>query len=197
MRVGLFLLALAAALLDSLGGIAAQGQENGVAIPVAATLPGGCPQCQCPHEEIVFQNVICHRCVLVPDVKQIKKTVYDCKEVPFCLPKVPHIFSHFKKPGCCDSGPCVECDCPRYKKVLLKKEVVCKEIYGHKCVVEEYVQRVPCRVCRQCANCCQAVPTCEMPLPPPPVVTGPITGAPPAPAETAPLPLPPVPPPDA
>jgi hypothetical protein len=125
------------------------------AIPVAASRGGRhCPHCGQCQEEICYQNVVTHRCVLVPDVKQIKKTVYECKEVPFCLHKLPPLFSHHKH-DCCED--CPECDCPRYKKVLLKKEIVCDEICGTKCVIEEVVERVPCRVSRPCPHCSQAV----------------------------------------
>ena len=105
-------------------------------------------QAPCPHCEgqIVYRDVVCHRCKLVPGTKQIKKTIYEVKEVPFCLTKLSPLHHHGK---CCDD--CVECDCPRYKKVLMKKEVVCEEICAPKCVIEEYVERVPCRVC--CPDC--------------------------------------------
>ena len=113
----------------------------------------------CPHgpqEQIVYQDVVTHRCKLVPDKKQIKKTVYEVQEVPFCLPKLPPLLSLFHK-DCCDD--CALCECPRYKRVLLKKEVVCEEICGMKCVVEEVVERVPCRVCGgPCPQCAAAAP---------------------------------------
>ena len=143
--------------------------EDAAIVQASAMLPGKhCPHCQ---EEIVYQDVITHRCVLVPDVKQIKKTVYECKEVPFCLTKLPPLFSHHKH-DCCDSGSCPECDCPRYKKVLLKKEIVCKEICGTKCVIEEVVERVPCRVCKPCPYCAACAAGGVQPAgPPAPVLT--------------------------
>jgi hypothetical protein len=101
------------------------------------------PLAPCP-DQIVYQDCVSHRCKLVPEVKQIKKTVYEVQEVPYCLKKLPPFWSLFRK-QCCDE--CAECDCPRYKKVLVKKEVVCKEICTTKCVVEDFVERVPCRVC--------------------------------------------------
>jgi hypothetical protein len=143
-----------------------QAAEPGGVALASAALP--CPHCKgCPHDEIVYQDVVCHRCVMKPDKKEIKKTVYGCKEVPFCLRKLPPLFSHFKKKDCCDSGcdDCGECDCPRYKKVLLKKEVVCDEICTTKCVIEEYVERVPVRVCRACPHCAQGAPACALPAP--------------------------------
>ncbi len=113
----------------------------------------GPEQAPCSHCQgrIVYRDVVSHRCKLVPDKKQIKKTVYEVKEVPFCLHKLPPLCSHHHG-DCCDE--CAECDCPRYKKVLLKKEIVCEEICTTKCVVEEFVERVPCRVCfPDCPNC--------------------------------------------
>lgn len=83
-------------------------------------LPSGPPACQ---------DCISHRCVLVPEKKQIKITVYEVHEVPYCLKKLPPLFSFHKH---CDD--CAECDCVRYKKVLVKKEIVCDEICATKCV---------------------------------------------------------------
>ena len=147
---------LLAALAVSLFSLTAAGQEfaqehDSQVAPAAAIFP--CPHCKgCPHDEIVYQDVVCHRCVMKPDKKEIKKTVYECKEVPFCLHKLPPLFGHFHKKGCCDTcgNDCRECACPRYKKVLLKKEVVCKEICTTKCVVHEHVERVPCQPCQTC-----------------------------------------------
>jgi hypothetical protein len=121
----------------------------------------GCPPC--PQEQTVYQDVTCHRCKLVPETKQTKKTVYQVQEVPFCLKKLPPLFSLLHHHGCCNECErCAECACPRYKKVLVKKEVVCKEICGSKCVPVEFVEKVPCRVCTApsaaCAN--SASPTC-------------------------------------
>jgi hypothetical protein len=111
--------------------------------------PGAPIQDPCPHCEgqIVYRDVVCHRCKVVPGTRQIKKTIYEVKEVPFCLTKLPPLHHH--KDCCCDD--CVECDCPRYKKVLMKKEIVCEEVCAPKCVIEEYVERIPCRIC--CPDC--------------------------------------------
>ena len=131
-----------------------------------AAFAAGPEQAPCPHCEgqIVYQDVVSHRCKLVPDKKQIKKTVYEVKEVPFCLHKLPHLCSHLHG-DCCDE--CRECDCPRYKKVLLKKEIVCEEICTTKCVIEEFVERVPCRVCcPDCPSCQKGAPSVQAPLPP-------------------------------
>jgi len=182
------LLTLGVAALATVSGARLHAAEDTAIVQASAMLPGKhCPHCQ---EEVVYHEVITHRCVLVPDVKQIKKTVYECKEVPFCLPKLPPLFSHLRH-DCCDSGPCPECECPRYKKVLLKKEIVCKEICGTKCVIEEVVERVPCRVCKPCPHCSAGAAGCVQPAGPPAPVL--ISDQPPQ-FSTAPLVrLPPVP----
>jgi hypothetical protein len=64
-----------------------------------------------------------YQCKLVPEQKPIKKIVYECREVPFCL----HVLPKF---GHCDS--CPECGCVRYKKVLVKKEI----IVGYECLTK-------------------------------------------------------------
>ena len=121
-------------------------------VVASASLANGphhqCPNCRCV-EETVYQNVVTHRCKLVPETKPIKKWVYEVKEVPFCLKHIP--LHH-------DCEHCLECDCPRYKKVLVKKEVVCGEKCGTKCVIEEVVERVPVKICRTipCAECSKA-----------------------------------------
>jgi hypothetical protein len=103
-----------------------------------------CPNCQWV-EEIVMQDCVTHRCKMVPHKKEVKKTVYECKEVPFCLHKLSH---HHHDCGCCP-----ECEsCPRYKTVLLKKEVVDHVVCGTKCEVEEVVTKVPVKV-RRCIPC--------------------------------------------
>jgi hypothetical protein len=101
---------------------------------------------QAPQEQIVYQDCITHSCQLVPETKQIKKTVYEVKEEPFCLKKLPPLWTLFHHHGC-DCEICADCQCPRYRKVLVKKEIVCKEICTSKCVVQEHVERVPCKVC--------------------------------------------------
>lgn len=136
--MNVFRISLVSSLLCATAAIAAGPEQAG-------NVQAPCPHCQ---GQIVYQDVVSHRCRLVPEKKQIKKTVYEVKEVPFCLHKLPplHLLHHR---DCCDE--CVECDCPRYKKVLLKKEIVCDEICTTKCVVEEFIERVPCRVC--CPDC--------------------------------------------
>ena len=81
------------------------------------------------------QDCLSQRCMLVPETKQIKKTVYEVREVPYCLKKLPPLFS-FHKHSCDD---CAECECVRYKKVLVKREIVCGEICTTKCVPEPCV----------------------------------------------------------
>ncbi|MEX2027564.1 MAG: hypothetical protein WEH44_09685, partial [Pirellulaceae bacterium] len=62
-------------------------------------------------------------CKLVTEQKPIKKTVYECREVPFCLHELPK-FGHYE---CCP-----ECGCTRFKRVLVKKEI----IVGYECVTK-------------------------------------------------------------
>jgi hypothetical protein len=58
-------------------------------------------------------------------------------------------FRHSRHNGYrCDDGECAECQTPRYRKVLVKKEIVCGEIFTTKCVVAEHVERVPCQACQ-------------------------------------------------
>jgi hypothetical protein len=95
------------------------------------------PACECVE----------HGCKLVPEVKQIKKTVYEVQEVPFCVKKLPPICSLFHAHNC-ECEVCAECQAPRYKKVLVKKEIICREICTTKCVVETH--RVPCPPCPPC-----------------------------------------------
>ena len=124
----------------------------------AAAWADGCPHCQngCCDE-------VTYRCKMVPDVKPIKKIVYECKEVPYCQHKLP-------KFGHCDC--CPECKaCPKFKKVLIKREIICGETCGTKCVVEEI--RNPCRHCGN-VPCDQAPaaagPQPTNPAPPMPVI---------------------------
>jgi hypothetical protein len=113
---------------------------------VASSHGGDAPPAFCPPpEQVGYQDCITHSCKLVPETKQIKKTVYEVQEVPFCVKKLPPLWSLFHHHGCDDCEVCPDCQCPRYKKVLVKKEIVCKEICTSKCVVEEH--RVPCQPC--------------------------------------------------
>jgi hypothetical protein len=111
----------------------------------------------CPHcaGDVVCGDPVTHRCVVVPARKQLTKTVYEVREVPFCLPKLPSLLGHLRK--CCSA--CPECDCPRYRKVLLKKQVVCEEVCVHACVVKEVVQQVPAKACGPgCLHCGDVLP---------------------------------------
>ena len=115
----------------------ATGRVGGVclaAILAAMSSAAGQEQAPFPQGEAIQKDCVSHRCVLVPEKKQIKKTIYEVKEVPFCLHKLPPLHGHHHG-GCCDK--CAECGCVRYKRVLLKKEIVCEEICTTKCVVEE------------------------------------------------------------
>lgn len=120
----------------------------------------------CPHcaGQVVYRDVVSHRCRLVPETKPVKKTVYEVRAVPYCLHKLPPLVGHHRQ--CCDE--CLACDCVRYKKVLVKKEVVCDEICTSKCVVEEFVESVPCRVCSPgCPSCTLPAVPPALPLQPP------------------------------
>lgn len=81
-----------------------------------------------------------HSCHLVPDLKQIKKTVYEVREEPYCLKRLPPLLSLWHR-HCDDCGAGDECQCVRYRKVLVKKEIVCEETCGTKCLVHEHI---PC-----------------------------------------------------
>jgi hypothetical protein len=81
----------------------------------------------------------------VPEVKQIKKTVYEVREVPYCQKKLPPLWSLLFHGPCDGCDTCAECECPRYRKVLVKKEVICGEICTSKCVVQEHIHSVPCQ----------------------------------------------------
>lgn len=123
----------------------------------------GCNKCQVV-EEIVYQDVVVQRCRMVPDNKPIKKTVYEVKEVPYCQKKLPGF-------GQCEDC-CRECECcARTKKVLIKKEIICGEKEGTKCVTEDVIERVPVKVQRviPCAACqsscqCQECQAARMPV---------------------------------
>ena len=114
-----------------------------------------CPHCQsgdcCDKDEVEY------RCVMKVEKKPIKKVVYECKQVPFCVHKVPRL-------GEC--GCCAECEaCPRFKTVLIKKEIVVGEKCETKCVVEE-VKKTPCKHCQANAgSISDGVAGFEAPLP--------------------------------
>ena len=90
-----------------------------------------------------YQPCVTHSCQLVPEIKQIKKTVYEVQEVPYCVKKGPPLWALLHHHGC-ECEACAQCDCVRYKKVLVKREVVCEEVCTTKCVVQQHIQHVPC-----------------------------------------------------
>ncbi len=108
-------------------------------VRLAAAGEGIAPCQNCHAGDGCYREVVTHRCVLVPDRKPIKKTVYECKDVPYCEHRLP-------KFGHCDC--CPECAaCPKYRRVLIKREIVVGEICTTKCVVEEVIERVPAPCC--------------------------------------------------
>src|SRR4051812_2519863 len=123
-----------------------------IALVAAAALAGWKVSAEDALPPVCYQDCITHSCQLVPEKKQIKKTVYEVKEVPFCVKKLPPLWSLLCHHGCDDCEVCPDCQCPRYKKVLVKKEIVCKEICTTKCVVQEHVERVPCQPCAPVCN---------------------------------------------
>ena len=142
----------------------------------------GGSRCRCPLvEEMEWQDVVCHRCKIVEEKKPIKKTVYDVKEVPYCLTKLP------KGGHCGHCDDCRECKDVRYKRVLIKKEITCGETCTIKCVPEEFIERKLVKVCRpacQCQASCPA-PVAGVDIPAPVVVDEPIVPVPSAPIPTA------------
>src|SRR5688500_14862756 len=65
-----------------------------------------------------------YACTIVDERSPIKKAAYERPEVAFCLHRLP-------KFGHCDC--CPQCqECPRYKRVLIKKEI----IVGYECVTK-------------------------------------------------------------
>jgi len=60
------------------------------------------PQLYPQPEQVGYQDCVTHSCKLVPEVKQIKKTVYEVQEVPYCLKKLPPLWSLFCHHGCDD-----------------------------------------------------------------------------------------------
>jgi hypothetical protein len=81
----------------------------------------------------------CYTCR--PEVKPVKKVVYECKLVPYCEHRLPH---------CGDCQCCPQCQtCPKFKRVLLKREIECGQAWT--CAPEE----APC--CGHPRGCeCQA-----------------------------------------
>lgn len=97
--------------------------------PASAQPPGSDQECKIP--------ICCPKIV----EKDVKKIVYGCKLVPYCQPS-----------GCCLKC-CPTCNpCPRYRKVLLKKEIVVCKRCDPQCVIE-YADPCPPSECppSQCA----------------------------------------------
>lgn len=82
-------------------------------------------------EEVQFREVVRKVCKQVPDIKKVKKTIYETKEEEFCVTK-----SH--------KGAAT----PQTRKVLIKKEIV-EEVPTYRQVVETVVEVVPCKVYRK------------------------------------------------
>lgn len=79
-----------------------------------------------------------YRCKIKTETKPIKKWVYECKLVPYCLHRPSKPFATQ------DSGCCPACeDCPRFKRVLIKREIVVGEKCETKCVPEEVPANCP------------------------------------------------------
>jgi hypothetical protein len=85
---------------------------------------------QAPGKEY-YPEHLDYTCQIVTEQRPIKKTVYECREVPFCLHCLP-------KFGHCDC--CPQCqECPRYKRVLIKREI----IVGYECVTKCVPEALP------------------------------------------------------
>mgnify|MGYP003395956785 CR=1 FL=1 len=86
----------------------------------------------------------CLSCQRVLDRKSIKKTVYSCKLVPYCLAACRNPLARGQT--CCET-----CEThPRWKRVLLKREIVVGETCGTKCeVVCQTHGGANCNVCGQ------------------------------------------------
>ncbi len=82
-------------------------------------------------------------CRLEPEVKPVKKIVYEAKRVPVCEHRLPP----FLHEDCCPK--CAAC--PKYKTVLIKKELECGEKCKLKCVAEETIVWIA-QPCRQCGH---------------------------------------------
>jgi hypothetical protein len=77
-----------------------------------------------------WPDCVDYTCKIVTEQKPIKKTVYECREVPFCLHMLPKL-------GHCDC--CPQCGCVRFKKVLIKKEI----IVGYECITRCVPEALP------------------------------------------------------
>lgn len=64
-------------------------------------------------------------CRPVVTTEPIKKVVYETRLVPYCRHYLPGFFE-------CPNGRCCECR-PQYKRVLVKREIICGERQVIKC----------------------------------------------------------------
>ncbi|MBI3860555.1 MAG: hypothetical protein HY290_01520 [Planctomycetia bacterium] len=127
----------AIAILLAAGAAAIPGLA-GEPAPSAVPCPGGDEGYTMVEKTCYREVVVRSHCRLVPEIKSVKKTVYSYKDVAFCRPNCPNPVRR-----CGDAEICTECECcPRYRRVLVKREVVEKK-EGFKCVVEEEKERVP------------------------------------------------------
>ena len=123
-------------------------------------LAGAVAAAQCPHcggNGFPAPDVASYRCVKAPEVKPVTKTQYDVKTVPFCLPKLAGFLR-----GCCP----LDCDHPRFKRVLMKRDVNVEPICDVKCVVEAVIPPAPAP-CPHCSPPSRLPPTWTPLLPPP------------------------------
>lgn len=118
-----------------------------------ALASGTCPKPACEPgytivEEIVYKEVIKKRCVPAPDVQKKTKWVYECRSEDFCVKKcsLGQGCAHGCGQGC--GASCTHCDRPMTRNLLVKKLVV-EECPSDKCVIETYVEKVPCKVYRK------------------------------------------------
>lgn len=88
----------------------------------------GAPGCLC--SGCGSQMCACDECVVVPDTKTTKRWTYSTRLVPFCVKSCPNPFRC--RHDACQTCPACE-PCVRYKRVLIKKEVVTKT-EGFKCI---------------------------------------------------------------
>ncbi len=136
-------------------------------------------------EEVCYREVERFECKTVPDVKKHKKTVYSCKEDPFCIKGGSGGFSFlnlFKRHNdCCET--CPSCDGPFCRIKLIKKEVVCEEPTT-KCVVERVVDKVAYTVRKKVPCGSVPCPTGTHGVPAPESVGSPLPVVIPSPAPT-------------
>ncbi len=123
-----------------------------------------CPPGHTLVEETIIKEVVRTTCKYVTETKKVRKTIYECKEEPFCLPKCSHCALLGHKSHCGDCGPC---EALRMRRVLIKREVV-EEVPVCRCVIETVVDKVPVKVYRP-VPCAPAQPS-MMPVTPPPAI---------------------------